>query len=87
MFPAAARYGLQPLSAEELNPQEPQRHANLPQHTLPLLSDEEPNGEHSSAPAAEELPGAKTYGRGRLRALHLRLYGRVQGRCHQPPRD
>ena len=52
--------GLQPLSAEELNPQEPQRHANLPQHTLPLLSDEEPNGEHSSAPAAEELPGVKT---------------------------
>lgn len=52
--------GLQPLSAEELNPQEPQRHANLPQHTLPLLSAEEPNGEHSSAPAAEELPGAKT---------------------------
>lgn len=52
--------GLQPLSAEELNPQEPQRHANLPQHTLPLLSDEEPNGEHSSAPAAEELPGTKT---------------------------
>ena len=52
--------GLQPLSAEELNPQEPQRHANLPQHTLPLLSDAEPNGEHSSAPAAEELPGTKT---------------------------
>lgn len=52
--------GLQPLSAEELNPQEPQRHANLPQHTLPLLSAEEPNGEHSSAPAAEELPGTKT---------------------------
>lgn len=52
--------GLQPLSAEELNPQEPARHANLPQHTLPLLSDEEPNGEHSSAPAAEELPGTKT---------------------------
>ena len=52
--------GLHPLSAEELNPQEPQRHANLPQHTLPLLSDEEPNGEHSSAPAAEELPGTKT---------------------------
>ena len=52
--------GLQPLSAEELNPQEPQRHANLPQHTLPLLSAEEPNGEHSSAPAAEELPGMKT---------------------------
>ena len=52
--------GLQPLSAQELNPQEPARHANLPQHTLPLLSDEEPNGEHSSAPAAEELPGVKT---------------------------
>ena len=26
--------GLQPLSAQELNPQEPQRHANLPQHVL-----------------------------------------------------
>ena len=52
--------GLHPLSAEELNPQEPQRHANLPQHTLPLLSAEEPNGEHSSAPTAEELPGTKT---------------------------
>ena len=52
--------GLHPLSAQELNPQEPQRHANLPQHTLPLLSAEEPNGEHSSAPAAEELPGVKT---------------------------
>lgn len=52
--------GLHPLSAQELNPQEPQRHANLPQHTLPLLSAEEPNGEHSSAPAAEELPGTKT---------------------------
>ena len=48
--------GLQPLSAEELNPQEPQRHANLPQHTLPLLSTDEP----CKAPAAEELPGAKT---------------------------
>ena len=48
--------GLQPLSAEELNPQEPQRHANLPQHTLPLLSTDEP----SKAPAAEELPGTKT---------------------------
>ena len=48
--------GLQPLSAEELNPQEPQRHANLPQHTLPQLTIEEP----SRAPAAEELPGAKT---------------------------
>ena len=48
--------GLHPLSAEELNPQEPQRHANLPQHTLPLLSAEEP----SRAPAAEELPGVKT---------------------------
>ena len=57
--------GLQPLSAEELNPQEPQRHANLPQYvlseqTLPLLSAEEPTRAPSSAPAAEELPGAKT---------------------------
>ncbi|WP_306525408.1 amino acid adenylation domain-containing protein [Rothia mucilaginosa] len=48
--------GLQPLSAEELNPQEPLRHANLPQHTLPQLSIEEP----VQAPAAEELPGTKT---------------------------
>jgi len=48
--------GLQPLSAEELNPQDPARHANLPQHTLPLLSTDEP----SKAPAAEELPGVKT---------------------------
>lgn len=48
--------GLQPLSAEELNPQEPQRHANLPQHTLPQLSIEEP----VQAPAADELPGVKT---------------------------
>ncbi|WP_296705069.1 amino acid adenylation domain-containing protein [Rothia sp. (in: high G+C Gram-positive bacteria)] len=48
--------GLQPLGAQELNPQEPQRHANLPQHTLPLLSTDEP----SKAPAAEELPGTKT---------------------------
>lgn len=48
--------GLHPLSAEELNPQEPQRHANLPQHTLPQLSAEE----SSKAPAADELPGAKT---------------------------
>lgn len=48
--------GLQPLSAEELNPQEPQRHANLPQHTLPQLTIEEP----VQAPAAEELPGMKT---------------------------
>lgn len=48
--------GLQPLSAQELNPQEPQRHANLPQHTLPQLSIEEA----VQAPAAEELPGAKT---------------------------
>ena len=48
--------GLRPLSAEELNPQDPQRHANLPQHTLPLLSAEEP----VQAPAAEELPGVKT---------------------------
>ena len=52
--------GLQPLSAEELNPQEPQRHANLPQHTLPLLSTDEPTRVPSSAPAAEELPGTKT---------------------------
>lgn len=57
--------GLQPLSAEELNPQEPQRHANLPQYvlseqTLPLLSAEEPTRAPSSAPAAEELPGMKT---------------------------
>ena len=52
--------GLHPLSAEELNPQEPQRHANLPQHTLPLLSTDEPTPAPSSAPAAEELPGAKT---------------------------
>ena len=57
--------GLQPLSAEELNPQEPQRHANLPQYvlseqTLPLLSAEEPTRAPSSAPAAEELPGTKT---------------------------
>ncbi|WP_311473541.1 amino acid adenylation domain-containing protein [uncultured Rothia sp.] len=48
--------GLQPLSAEELNPQDPQRHANLPQHTLPLLSTDDP----TRAPAAEELPGVKT---------------------------
>ena len=48
--------GLQPLSAQELNPQEPQRHANLPQHTLPQLSIKEP----VQAPAAEELPGVKT---------------------------
>lgn len=48
--------GLQPLSAEELNPQEPQRHANLPQHTLPQLTIEEA----VHAPAAEELPGMKT---------------------------
>ena len=48
--------GLHPLSAEELNPQEPARHANLPQHTLPQLSIEEA----VQAPAAEELPGAKT---------------------------
>ena len=48
--------GLQPLSAEELNPQEPQRHANLPQHTLPQLSIEEP----VQAPAAEEFPDVKT---------------------------
>lgn len=48
--------GLQPLSAEELNPQEPARHANLPQHTLPQLTIKEP----VQAPAAEELPGTKT---------------------------
>ncbi len=48
--------GLHPLSAEELNPQDPQRHANLPQHTLPQLSAEEA----VQAPAAEELPGVKT---------------------------
>ena len=48
--------GLHPLSAEELNPQEPARHANLPQHILPQLSIEEP----VQAPAAEELPGVKT---------------------------
>lgn len=48
--------GLQPLSAEELNPQEPARHANLPQHTLPQLTIEEA----VQAPAAEELPGTKT---------------------------
>lgn len=52
--------GLHPLSAEELNPQEPARHANLPQHTLPLLSAEDPTLALSSAPAAEELPGTKT---------------------------
>lgn len=57
--------GLQPLSAQELNPQEPARHANLPQYvlseqTLPLLSAEEPTRAPSSAPAAEELPGVKT---------------------------
>lgn len=48
--------GLHPLSAQELNPQEPARHASLPQHTLPQLSIEE----LVQAPAAEELPGAKT---------------------------
>ena len=52
--------GLHPLSAEELNPQEPARHTNLPQHTLPLLSTDEPTRALSSAPAAEELPGTKT---------------------------
>lgn len=62
--------GLQPLSAEELNPQEPQRHANLPQHvlpeytqpepTLPPVNTDEPTRAPSSAPAAEDLPGAKT---------------------------
>ncbi|WP_314415562.1 amino acid adenylation domain-containing protein [Rothia mucilaginosa] len=48
--------GLQPVSAEELNPQDPARHVNLPQHTLPLLSTDDP----TRAPAAEELPGVKT---------------------------
>ena len=48
--------GLHPLSAEALNPQDPARHANLPQHTLPQPSIEEA----VQAPAAEELPGAKT---------------------------
>ena len=52
--------GLHPLSAQELNPQEPQRHANLPQHTLPQLTQPEHTQEPSSAPAAEELPGLKT---------------------------
>ena len=52
--------GLHPLSAEELNPQEPARHANLPQHTLSLLSTDEPTRVPSSAPAADELPGTKT---------------------------
>ncbi len=56
--------GLHPLSAQELNPQEPQRHVNLPQHTLPQLTQPEPAQElssaPSSAPAAEELPGMKT---------------------------
>lgn len=52
--------GLHPLTAQELNPQDPQRHANLPQHTLPLLSTDEPTGVLYSAPAAEELPGVKT---------------------------
>lgn len=48
--------GLQPMGAEELNPQDPARHVNLPQHTLPLLSTDDP----TRAPAAEELPGVKT---------------------------
>lgn len=48
--------GLHPLTAEELNPQDPARHVNLPQHTLPLLSTDDP----TRAPAAEELPGVKT---------------------------
>ena len=62
--------GLHPLSAQELNPQEPQRHANLPQHTLPqltqpeptlpLVNTNEPTQAPSSAPSAEELPGTKT---------------------------
>ena len=56
--------GLHPLSAEELNPQEPARHANLPQHVLPEYNTQP---EHAlseqtlpSAPVAEELPGMKT---------------------------
>ena len=62
--------GLHPLSAQELNPQDPQRHANLPQHvlseqtlpepTLPPVNTNEPTPAPSSAPAAEELPGTKT---------------------------
>lgn len=48
--------GLHPLSAQELNPQDPARHANLPQHTLPLLSTDD----STRAPTAEELPGVKT---------------------------
>ncbi|WP_314604129.1 amino acid adenylation domain-containing protein [Rothia mucilaginosa] len=58
--------GLQPLSAEELNPQEPQRHANLPQHVLPEYTQPEPTlpllntDDSTRAPAAEELPGVKT---------------------------
>lgn len=62
--------GLHPLSAQELNPQDPQRHANLPQHvlseqtlpepSLPPVNTNEPTPAHSSAPAAEELPGTKT---------------------------
>lgn len=62
--------GLHPLSAQELNPQDPQRHANLPQHvlseqtlpepTLPPVNTNETTPAHSSAPAAEELPGTKT---------------------------
>lgn len=55
--------GLHPLSAQELNPQEPQRHANLPQHVLPEYTQPEhalSEQTLSSAPAAEELPGTKT---------------------------
>ena len=62
--------GLHPLSAQELNPQDPQRHANLPQHvlseqtlpepTLPPVNTNEPTPAPSSAPAAEDLPGTKT---------------------------
>ena len=48
--------GLQSLSAEELNPQDPARYVNLPQHTLPVVNTNEP----TRAPAAEELPGVKT---------------------------
>ena len=62
--------GLYPLSAQELNPQDPARHANLPQHvlseqtlpepSLPPVNTNEPTPAPSSAPAAEELPGLKT---------------------------
>ena len=58
--------GLHPLSAQELNPQKPQRHANLPQHVLPEYTQPEPTlpllntDDSTRAPAAEELPGVKT---------------------------